>query len=104
MIAWVATDATAQLIYWKTVQRKHLSRMMNDGFRLEVTEMRLIDADDLINNLVIACDNDQSKFLPVWIEKQIEAQPTIPYDQKWEPDCEDCRPEDIRECIICRQR
>ena len=24
--------------------------------------MRLIDADDLINNLVNACNNDQSKF------------------------------------------
>lgn len=66
--------------------------------------MRLIDADDLINNLVNACNNDQSKFLPVWIEKQIDAQQTIPYDMKWNPECDDCRPEDIRECTLCRQR
>lgn len=28
----------------------------------------------------------------------------IPYDMKWNPDCEDCKPEDIRECTLCRQR
>lgn len=66
--------------------------------------MRLIDADDLINNLVNACNNDQSKFFPVWIEKQIDAQTTIPYDMKWNPDCTDCKPEDPYECQLCRQR
>lgn len=34
----------------------------------------------------------------------LNEQPTIPYDMKWNPDCEDCRPEDIRECTLCRQR
>lgn len=41
--------------------------------------MRLIDADALINELVNSCNNDQTKMFPVWIEKQIDAQPTIPY-------------------------
>ena len=66
--------------------------------------MRLIDADALINTLVNACDNDQSKFFPVWIEKQIDAQPTIPYDMKWNTDCEDCLPEGINDCIECYKR
>ena len=64
----------------------------------------MIDADALINGLVNCCNDDQTKTLPVWIEKQIDAQPTVPYDMKWNPDCEDCRPEDIRECTLCRQR
>ena len=66
--------------------------------------MRLIDADELINELVNCCNDDQTKMFPVWIEKQIDTQPTIPYDMKWNPDCEDCRQKDIRECILCRQR
>lgn len=64
----------------------------------------MIDADDLINNLINACNNDQSKFLPVWIEKQIDAQPTIPFDMKWEPDCADCLPEGIDDCVECHKR
>lgn len=39
--------------------------------------MRLIDADALIDTLVNACNDDQFKFFPVWIEKQIDSQPTI---------------------------
>ena len=39
--------------------------------------MRLIDADALIDALVNACNNDHFKFFPVWIEKQIDAQPTV---------------------------
>ena len=39
--------------------------------------MRLIDADALINDLVNDCNKDQTKMLPVWIEKQIDAQPTV---------------------------
>ena len=66
--------------------------------------MRLIDADALINELVNSCNNDQTKMFPVWIEKQIDAQPTIPYDMKWNPDCENCKPENILECILCKQR
>ena len=38
--------------------------------------MRLIDADALISALVKDCNNDQTKTLPVWIEKQIDAQTT----------------------------
>lgn len=34
----------------------------------------------------------------------LNEQPTIPGDQKWNPDCEDCKPEDIRECTLCRQQ
>ena len=30
--------------------------------------------------------------------------PTIPYDMKWNPECEDCLPENISECQLCRQR
>lgn len=51
--------------------------------------MRLIDAGDLINNLVNACNNDQSKFLPVWIEKQIDTQSTI--DAVSVVRCRDCK-------------
>lgn len=66
--------------------------------------MRMIDADALINALITDCNNDQTKMLPVWIEKQIDAQPTVPYDMKWNPECEDCLPEGIDDCIECHQR
>ena len=66
--------------------------------------MRLIDADTLINALVDVCNIDQTKMFPVWIEKQIDAQPTIPYDMKWNPDCEDCLPDGINDCIECHKR
>lgn len=66
--------------------------------------MRLINADALINALIDNCNNDQTKMLPVWIEKQIDAQQTIPYDMKWNPDCEDCLPEGIDDCIECHKR
>lgn len=39
--------------------------------------MRLIDADALINALITDCNNDHTKMFPVWIERQIDAQPTI---------------------------
>lgn len=39
--------------------------------------MRLIDADALIDTLVNISNNDQFRFFPVWIEKQIGAQPTV---------------------------
>lgn len=48
--------------------------------------MRLIDADALVNALVNACNNDQLKFFPVWIEKQIDAQPTILHDMSYTKD------------------
>lgn len=46
--------------------------------------MRLIDADALIDTLIDACNNDQFKFLPVWIEKQIDAQPTVAMQKEQE--------------------
>ena len=64
----------------------------------------MIDADALINALITDCNNDQTKMFPVWIEKQIDAQQTIPYDMKWNPDCEDCLPEGIEDCIECHKR
>lgn len=31
-------------------------------------------------------------------------QPTIPYDMKWNPDCKDCLPEGIEDCIKCHKQ
>ena len=45
----------------------------------------MIDADALIDTLVNACNNDQFKFFPVWIEKQIDAQPTVAMLKEQEP-------------------
>lgn len=67
--------------------------------------MRLIDADAIrvkpeylenICGIVMIRAEDLARI--------INEQPTIPGDQKWNPDCKDCRPKDIRECIFCRQR
>ena len=80
--------------------------------------MRLIDADVLETQLEEALSLQGIMALALGTDNEIEAemkaykdilngvkeQPTIPYDMKWNPDCEDCRPEDIRECILCRQR
>ena len=80
--------------------------------------MRLIDADVLENQLEEAISLQEIMALALGTDVEIEAeikaykdilngvkeQPTIPYDMKWNPDCEDCKPEDIRECTLCRQR
>ena len=82
--------------------------------------MRLIDADVLEKQLEEAISLQGIMALALGTDDEIEAeaelkayadilegvkeQPTIPYDMKWNPDCEDCRPEDIRECTLCRQR
>lgn len=67
--------------------------------------MRLIDADAIrvkpeymenVCGIAMIRAEDLARIL--------NEQPTIPGDQKWNPDCEDCRPEDIRECTLCRQR
>lgn len=29
---------------------------------------------------------------------------TAPNDMKWNPDCEDCKPDNLYECWLCRQR
>ncbi len=80
--------------------------------------MRLIDADVLENQLEEAISLQGIMALALGTDDEIEAeikaykdilngvkeQPTSPYDMKWNPECEDCRPEDIRECTLCRQR
>ena len=72
--------------------------------------MRLIDADKLKDvpmfNGIYDKKNANEHFI-MGIETVIEfinELPTVPYDMKWNPECEDCRPEDIRECQLCRQR
>ena len=80
--------------------------------------MRLIDADVLEKQLEEAISLQGIMALALGTDDEIEAeikaykdilngvkeQPTIPYDMKWNPECEDCRPEDIHECQLCRQR
>ena len=67
--------------------------------------MRLIDADAIrvkpeymenVCGIAMIRAEDLARIL--------NEQPTIPHDMKWNPDCKDCRPEDIRECTLCRQR
>ena len=36
--------------------------------------------------------------------QMIQDAPSIPYDMKWNPDCEDCLPEGINDCIECHKR
>ena len=61
--------------------------------------MRLIDADALADALF-----DKRKNYPQWVADTISKMPTIPYDMKWNPDCEDCLPEGIDDCIECRKQ
>ena len=72
--------------------------------------MRLIDADRLKNvpmfNGKYDKENANEHFI-MGIETVIDfinELPTVPYDMKWNPDCEDCMPEGINECIECHQR
>ena len=67
--------------------------------------MRLIDADAIrvkpeymenICGIAMIRAEDLARIL--------NEQPTIPYDMKWNPECEDCKPKDIYECQLCRQR
>ena len=60
--------------------------------------MRLIDADELIKE-ADTCIETTDDFIEL-----INRFPTIPYDMKWNPDCEDCFPEGIDDCIACRKR
>ena len=80
--------------------------------------MRLIDADVLEKQLEEAISLQGIMALALGTDDEIEAeikaykdilngvkeQPTIPYDMKWNPECEDCKPKDIYECQLCRQR
>lgn len=67
--------------------------------------MRLIDADAIrvkaeylqnICGIIMIRTEDLVRI--------INEQPTIPYDMKWNPDCEDCLPERIKDCIECHKR
>lgn len=82
--------------------------------------MRLIDADVLekeienaiklqkvmVETLEIEDDESVQAELKAYADilEGVKEQPTIPYDMKWNPDCEDCLPEDINDCIECHKR
>jgi len=80
--------------------------------------MRLIDADILEKQLeesislqgimALALGTDESIQAEMKAYKDIlngvKEQQTVPYDMKWNPDCEDCLPEGIDDCIECRKR
>ncbi len=67
--------------------------------------MRLIDADAIrvkpeylenVCGIAMIRAEDLTRIL--------NEQPTIPYDMKWNQDCEDCLPEGIDDCIECHKR
>ena len=60
--------------------------------------MRLIDADALKQAIATVMPSRVEVCLI------IDDQPTIPYNMKWNPDCEDCLPEGIEDCIECHKR
>ena len=78
--------------------------------------MRLIDADKLIEVFEeydmylwrLPKENnpyrDAFRSQLNWCINTVRDQPTIPGDQKWNPDCSDCKPESLYECQLCRQR
>ena len=82
--------------------------------------MRLIDADVLEKEIenAIALQKVMAETLEIEDDESVNAelkayadilegvkeQPTIPYDMKWNPDCEDCLPEGIDDCIECHKR
>lgn len=81
--------------------------------------MRLIDADVLEKQLEEAIslqgimaialgEDDESMQAEMKAYKDIlngvKEQPTIPHDMKWDPECEDCLPEEIEDCIDCHKR
>ena len=67
--------------------------------------MRLIDADAIrvkpeymenVCGIAMIRAEDLARIL--------NEQPIIPGDQKWNPDCEDCLPEGIDDCIECHKQ
>lgn len=82
--------------------------------------MRLIDADVLEKEIenAIALQKVMAETLEIEDDESAKAelkayedildgvkeQPTIPYDMKWNPDCEDCLPDGIDDCIECHKR
>ena len=76
--------------------------------------MRLIDADalhdqylhkmsELVKSTTIENVSLESLSLLCGSVLVSEA-PTVPYDMKWNPECADCSPECIEDCIECRKR
>ena len=75
--------------------------------RKQGMKMRLIDADKLIEAFEahgIFLKYQADRLVLNWFINKVYEQPTVPNDMKWNPDCKDCIPEDIRECTLCRQR
>lgn len=80
--------------------------------------MRLIDADVLekqleeaislqgIMALALGTDDELEAEMKAYkdILSEVKEQPTIPFDMKWNPDCEGCLPEGIEDCIECHKR
>lgn len=82
--------------------------------------MRLIDADVLEKEIenAIKLQKVMAETLEIEDDESVQAelkayadilegvkeQPTIPYDMKWNPECEDCLPEGIEDCIECHKR
>ena len=78
--------------------------------------MRLIDADKLIevfeeqDHYLWGLPDKENPHKRAkqgqlnWCINMVHEQPAIPYDMKWNPDCEDCIPEGIEACIECRKR
>ena len=82
--------------------------------------MRLIDVDVLEKEIenAIKLQKVMAETLEIEDDESVQAelkayadilegvkeQPTIPYDMKWNPDCEDCLPERIEDCIECHKR
>ena len=78
--------------------------------------MRLIDADKLIevfeeqDHYLWGLPDKENPHKRAkqgqlnWCINTVRDQPTIPYDMKWNPDCEDCLPEGIEDCIECHKR
>lgn len=82
--------------------------------------MRLIDADVLEKEIenAIALQKVMAETLEIEDDESAKAelkayedildgvkeQQTIPYDMKWNPDCEDCLPDGIDDCIECHKR
>lgn len=83
-----------------------------------VKQMRLIDADVLEKQLEEAISLQGIMALALGTDVEIEAeikaykdilngvkeQPTIPFDMKWNPDCKDCLPGGIDDCIECHKQ
>lgn len=81
--------------------------------------MRLIDADALAERITklksAICSRsagwvDEDSYECGAVDglldalKYIADAQEIPYDMKWNPDCEDCKPDSLYECQLCRQR